>query len=185
MGMPAQQTEWTAEMARALPDDGQRYEVLDGVLFVSPSPSLNHQDIVGKLYLLIEPYVREHCLGWTFLSPADIEFSPRRLVQPDLFVVPDTGTGKPRTWPEVKKLLLTVEVKSASTARLDRVEKRQAYQSERVPEYWIVDPDSRSVDRWRPDDVRPEVIEEVVEWQPKEGIPPLRIILADLFESDS
>jgi hypothetical protein len=38
-------------------------------------------------------------------------------------------------------------------------------------------------DRWRPDDARPEVLEEVVEWQPKEGMPPLRIILADLFES--
>jgi Uma2 family endonuclease len=170
-------------MARALPDDGQRYEVLDGVLFVSPAPSLNHQDIVGKLYLLIEPYVREHGLGWTFLSPADIEFSPRRRVQPDLFVVPDAGTGKPRTWLEVRKLLLTIEVKSMSTARLDRVEKRQTYQSERVPEYWIVDPDSRIVDRWRPADVRPEVLEELVEWQPKEDVPPLRINPGDLFES--
>jgi Uma2 family endonuclease len=185
MGMPAQQTDWTADMVRALPDDGNRYEVLDGVLFVSPAPTLSHQDVLGRLFVLISSYVRQYALGWTFLSPADVEFSPKRLVQPDLFVVPNTGQGKPRTWREVKALLLTVEVRSPSTARLDRVEKRQVYQDERVPEYWIVDQDSRVVDRWTPGDLRPEVLENVLEWQPKAGIPPLRIVLVDLFNPDA
>ena len=181
MGMPAQQTDWTAEMVRALPDDGNRYEVLDGELLVSPAPSWRHQEVVQRLFLLIHPYVEAHSLGWTMLSPADIEFSPRRRLQPDLFVVPDLGTGKPSSWQEVKKLMLVTEVISPSTASADRLKKRPTYQQEGVPEYWIVDPDSRLVERWRPADERPEVIADVLDWQPKPAIPPLRIPLAEVF----
>jgi Uma2 family endonuclease len=71
MGMPAPQANWTAEMARALPDDGQRYEVLDGELYVSPAPSWSHQWIVQAFNDLINPYVRRHRLGWTVMAPAD------------------------------------------------------------------------------------------------------------------
>lgn len=181
MGMPAQNTEWTAEMVRALPDDGNRYEVLDGELLVSPAPSMAHQEVLQRLFLLIHAYVERHAIGWTYLSPADIELSPKRLVQPDLFVVPNTGSGKPRTWAEVKSLLLTVEVLSPSTASNDRLKKRPSYQKAGVNEYWIVDIDSRLVERWRPLDDRPEVNADVLEWQPKREVPPLRIVLEDAF----
>lgn len=181
MGMPAQQTEWTAEMVRALPDDGKRYELVDGELLVSPAPSLAHQEVLQRLFLLIQPYVERHAIGWTYLSPADIEFSPKRVVQPDLFVVPDTHQGRPRIWMEVKSLLLTVEVLSPSTAIADRLKKRPMYQKEGVKEYWIVDADSRLVERWRPAEDRPEVIAEVLEWQPKPEIPRLRILLDEVF----
>ncbi len=77
MGMPAQQTEWTAEMARTLPDDGKRYEVLDGELFVTSAPSWDHQHAVESLILLLDPYVRANSLGYVRTSPADVEFSPR------------------------------------------------------------------------------------------------------------
>lgn len=181
MGMPAQQTEWTAEMVRALPDDGKRYEVVDGELLVSPAPSLAHQEALQRLFLLIQPYVERHAIGWTYLSPADIEFSPKRVVQPDLFVVPDTDTGRPRTWMAVKALLLTVEVLSPSTASVDRLKKRPMYQKEGVKEYWIVDTDSRLVERWRPMDDRPEVIADVLEWRPKPEFATLRIFLDKIF----
>jgi Uma2 family endonuclease len=132
MGMAAQDTIWTAEMARALPDDGLRHEVLDGALFVSPAPSRLHQRAVGRLYELLAPYTRENHVGETLMSPADIEFSPRRLLQPDLFVVPDAS---PRgTWRDVKSLLLVVEVLSPSTARADRHAKRTIYLDEGIPE---------------------------------------------------
>jgi Uma2 family endonuclease len=181
MGMPAQQTEWTAEMVRALPDDGKRYEVLDGQLYVSPSPSWRHQEVLHRLFLIIHAYVEAHALGWTRMSPADIEFSPHRYVQPDLFVVPDMGTGKPKSWKDVKRLLLAVEGLSPTTARYDRLKKRPLYQKEGVPEFWIIDIDSRLVERWRPHDDRPEVIADVLEWHPKPEIAPLHINLDELF----
>ncbi|HEX6942625.1 MAG TPA: Uma2 family endonuclease [Gemmatimonadaceae bacterium] len=167
-------------MARALPDDGKRYEVLDGELVVSPAPSMTHQEVLYRLSLLIQPFVQRHSIGWTYLSPADIEFSAHRLLQPDLFVVPRTEP-KPTSWKEVKSLLLAVETVSPSSARTDRVEKRRIYQSEGVPEYWIVDPDSKLVERWRPEDIRPEVISDAFEWQPLPDVSPLCIELRRVF----
>lgn len=181
MGMPAHETEWTVEMVRALPDDGNRYELLDGALLVSPAPSYRHQAVLARLYDVIRPYVARHSLGWTRWSPADIEFSKRTVLQPDLFVVPDEGTGEPQSWKDVKRLLLVVEGLSSSTARTDRMLKRPEYQKAKVPEYWILDIDARLVERWRPDDDRPEVIGEVLEWHPKQDIAPLRIVLDEVF----
>lgn len=183
MGMPAQETEWTAEMARALPDDGNRYEVLDGELFVTPAPSLRHQAVLGRLYRRIAPYVEQYSIGSTWLSPADIEFSPHRALQPDLFVVPDEGAGEPESWSDLKRLLLVVEALSPTTARADRLKKRPIYQQQGVPEYWIVDTDSRMIERWRPGDERPEIISDVIEWWPRPEVPVLRIVLDEIFGS--
>ena len=181
MGMPVQKKEWTAEMARALPDDGKRYEVLDGELFVSPAPSLRHQAVLARLYDLLRPYVAAHRLGWLWWSPADIEFSPKRQVQPDLFLVPNEGRGEPRDWKEVKSLLLVIEATSPSTARADRTKKVTIYGTQLIPEYWIVDVDAHVIERWRPSDKRPEIISDVLEWQPKPEIEPLRIELTEVF----
>lgn len=185
MGMPLPtdllHTEWTAEMARTLPDDGNRYEVLDGELFVTPAPAWDHQSVLAKLFVALHPYVHAHGLGWLRWSPADIEFSPRRLVQPDLFVVHDRGAGEPKRWEDVKELLLVIEALSPSTARADRLRKRQIYQSQRVPEYWIVDLDARLVERWHPDDERPEIVAELLTWQPRADIAPLEIPVATMF----
>jgi Uma2 family endonuclease len=106
------------------------------------------------------------------------------LLQPDVFVVPDTGQGEPRSWKDVTALLLTVEALSPSTARADRLKKRPIYQQQRVPEYWIVDIDSRLVERWRPDDDRPEILVDVLEWRPKDEIDPLLIDLNEIFGPD-
>jgi Uma2 family endonuclease len=167
MGIPVDQTEWIAEMVRALPYDGNRYEVLDGELFVTPAPSYRHQAVLARLYDRIRPYVDQYSLGWTRWSPADIEFSPKRVLQPDLFVVPEEGTGEPHSWKDVRRLLLVIEALSPTTARADRLKKRPIYQEQQVPEYWIVDSDARLVERWRPADDRPEVIADVLEWQPR------------------
>ena len=181
MGMPAQQPGWTAEMARALPDDGNRYEVLDGELFVSPAPSLRHQAVLARLYDILQPYVKAHELGWLLWAPADIEFSPQTVVQPDLFLVPDDGQGEPETWEDVKSLLLVVEATSPSTARADRTKKVTIYRREQIPEYWILDVHGEVVERWRPNDERPEILATTLKWQPDSKVEPLTIHVPDLF----
>ena len=181
MGMPARQTEWTADMAMALPDDGNRYEVLDGELFVTPSPSRIHQSAIMALVRVLDPYVRLHRLGWLYFAPADITFTSRRLVQPDLFVVPRADGPHFKEWIDVKELALTIEVLSPSTARADRFRKRTIYQLQGIPEYWIVDPFAQLVERWRPEDTRAEVLAEQLVWQPRLDIEPLLINVPSLF----
>jgi Uma2 family endonuclease len=183
MAMPAPTLEWTADMARALPDDGQRYEVLDGALFVTPAPSTRHQWIVGALYRALFDYTAVHRIGRAMLSPADIQFSPRRLVQPDVFVTPWTDR-LPASWREISTLLLAIEVLSPTTARADRHVKRRLYQQERVAEYWIVDPDARLIERWRPEDTRPELCDASITWAPREDAPPLTIAFDAVFGAD-
>ena len=179
MGMPAHETYWTLEMVRALPDDGNRYEVVDGVLLVSPAPSLRHQIAVGLLYEILAPYTRQHSIGRTIMSPADIELSPTRMVQPDLFVVP--AHIETTTWHDITTLLLTIEVISPSTARWDRFDKRTSYQEKQVPEYWVVDLDARSFERWTPGDHRPELFNRELVWHPAATVPSLTVDLVKYF----
>jgi Uma2 family endonuclease len=181
MAMPAYPTEWTVDMVRALPDDGNRYEVIDGELFVTPAPSWTHQRAVLEMATLIRPYIHEHGLGDLIIAPADVVFGPRNAVEPDLFVVPLVEGVVPRVWEEVGRLLLTVEVLSPSTSRTDRREKRDLYQSKAVPDYWIVDVASAAVERWTPDDSAAQVLTETLEWQPDRFLPPLRIDLPAYF----
>lgn len=182
MGMPAT-TRWTAKMVRALPDDGNRYEVIDGELFVTPSPALRHQDAVLEMASLVHPYVNAHGVGHVVVSPADVTFDDGNLVQPDVFVTPLVGGRRPREWSEVKTLLLAVEVLSPSTARADRRVKLRLYQRQQVPEYWIVDVDARVIERWRLDDQRPEIVAERLEWQPDPAHPPLIVDVPTYFRA--
>lgn len=179
MAMPA--THWTPEMVRALPHDGNRYEVIDGELLVTPAPTLRHQDAVSAMASLLRPYVSANGVGHMIVSPADVTFDDGSLVQPDVFVAPLIAGRRPRDWSDVKTLLLAVEVLSPSTARADRRVKLRLYQRNRVPEYWIVDADARLVERWRPDDQRPEIVAERLEWQPGPAHPPLIIDLPAYF----
>ena len=180
MGMPALHHEWTVDEVLALPDDGMRHECLDGEHVVTPAPEPDHQSVLSVLHAAMWQYVDSHKIGWLWWSPADIVFSPKRLVQPDLFVVP-WSEQRPKQWPDIKHLLLAIEALSPSTARYDRIKKRAIYQSEGVTEYWIVDSDARLIERWRPTDERPEVITDVIEWAPHPGVAPLQIDLRALF----
>src|SRR5687767_5931986 len=180
MAMPAT-TIWTADMVRALPDDGKRYEVIDGELFVTPSPALLHQRAAFAIGVLLSGYVKTHAVGDVLLAPADVLSSKHVMVQPDVFVVPLIEGRKPRSWEETARLLLAIEILSPSTARADRHVKRRLYQRERVPEYWIVDLDARLIERWRPEDERPEILAEQLEWRPEPANPPLIIDLPAYF----
>jgi Uma2 family endonuclease len=178
---PDQQKHWTAADLRALPDDGKRYEIIDGELFVTPAPSWRHQDISMNLLLVINEYVTVHGIGKLVMAPADVGLSDDTVVEPDLFVVPLVDGRRPRSWDDVGRLLLVVEILSPSTARADRTIKRRRYQREGVPEYWLVDGDARVVERWRPADMRPEIVTDDLKWKPNSEIAALIIDLPVLF----
>lgn len=172
---------WTAADLREIPDDRNRYEIIDGELFVTPSPSWGHQDLSAYLFLAIRPYLEAERLGNVIFAPADVALADDTVVEPDLFVVPLVGGQKPQSWEEVGQLLLVIEILSPSTARVDRTVKRRRYQRQGVPEYWIIDGDARVIERWRPEDDRPEIISEQLEWRPEPSIPSLVIDLPTLF----
>lgn len=179
MGMAAP-TFYTADMVRALPDDGNRYETVHGELLVTPSPRLTHQLVVGRLYLALGTYLQDHPVGALLMAPADISWGPDVLVQPDLFVA-SLAQARTLDWRQVKTLLLAIEVLSPSSRKADRVTKRRLYQAVGVPAYWVVDPDARTIEVWTPDSLAPAVQREQVVWTPPGGAAPLVVPLAKLF----
>ena len=181
MGMPHAAERWTADRVRALPADGNRYELIGGELLVTPSPARPHQTALVALFRRLDPFVQSNGIGHLLLSPADLSLGEDEVLQPDLFVFRPTPEDQGRDWESVTDLLLVVEVLSPSTARYDRLVKRQRYKRARVPEFWIVDLDARLIERWRPDDARPEIAADEIAWQPTPDRPPLVIDLGALF----
>jgi Uma2 family endonuclease len=171
-------TLYTAAMVRALPEDGQRHEAVNGELIVTPAPSLLHQRGVGRLFLILAHVLEAGGSFETIVSPADVELDSHTLVQPDVFVTRTSG-GRPNNWADVD-LVLAIEVLSPSTARYDRLVKRQRYQAQGI-EYWIVDLDARVLERWRPGEERPEILAERFEWQPPNAAATLVIDLEQYF----
>ncbi len=186
MGMPAREStkRWTAEEVRALQDESRawpRYELVDGELLVSPAPTWNHQRAVKHILRLLDDYVEPLGIGEVLTSPADIELEPDTVLQPDVFVVPARDVRPQGSWRDVRGLLLAVEILSPSTARSDRVRKRRFLQRVGVPEYWIVDVDSRVVERWQPGDERPALLDERLVWHPAGAAEPFTLDLPAFF----
>lgn len=134
---------WTVADLASLPDDGLRYELVDGTLLVSPAPSKLHQRAVGNLYLVL----RDACPPdlEVFLAPTDYQPTLTRSLQPDLLVVrrDDPGPAAVTT-----PLALAVEVLSPSSRSVDRVLKRELYEQAGVASYWVVDPEVPSITAW-------------------------------------
>jgi Uma2 family endonuclease len=179
MGMAAP-LYFTADMVRAMPDDGNRYEVVYGELLVTPVPRPWHQIILQRLNLAIGTYLAEQPVGVVLASPADISWGPDVLVQPDLFVAA-TDEIRSLTWSRVRTLLLVAEVLSPSTARADRFLKRLRYREARVPLYWVVDGDQCAVEVWTPKDDFPAIERERLLWAPAGATRPLELTLEELF----
>jgi len=185
MVMPAIRRHWTTADVRALTSEERawpRYELIAGELLVTPAPRTAHQVAVGEIFILLSEYLKREQVGVAFISPSDLELVPETITQPDVFVVPrDTRMGGDRLeWPDVKSLLLAVEVLSPSSAKIDRVVKRDFYCDAGVPDYWIVDLDARVVERWTPDRETPEIHRDRIVWSPR-GASPLIVDLPALF----
>jgi len=133
MRMPKLERGWTVDKVHGLPDDGNRYEIIDGELFVTPAPSLNHQGAALELCILLREYLQRERVGHAYMAPADVTFSPRRLVQPDVFAVPLVDGRRPRRFEDPGRLLLAAEILSPSTARADRIKKRGMFRDDVTP----------------------------------------------------
>ncbi|MDB4913911.1 MAG: hypothetical protein JWM95_1555 [Gemmatimonadetes bacterium] len=109
-------------------------------------------------------------------------------MQPDLLVVPAVGGKRQSDNVPVTSLTLAIEVVSPGSAHFDRVTKRRAYQRAGVAEYWIVDSDARTIERWQPADVRPDIADAILSWNPAGAaapfVPDVRQFFADVSDED-
>lgn len=180
MAMPDLARRYTVEEVLAFPEDRNRYELVEGELLVTPAPSLAHQEVLGRLHFLLRGYLASFShIARVFFSPADIIWSDRDYVQPDLFVVPTEETLG--GWKTCKTLILAIEAVSRSSARYDRGKKRRLYQQRGVQTYWVVDAISQVVEVWHPADDRPTVLDDTVRWRVTPEAAELAVNLPELF----
>ena len=172
---------WTVDDLDAFPDDGNRYEIMDGVLFVSPPPSVRHEYGVSDLFALVINYVRRHGLGDALGPTTGVQRGQRTFVLPDLFVVPLENGVRPVN-PRLARPRLVIEIVSPSSRFRDHGVKRDFYQHV-ADLYWIVDLRRRVVHVWRPGATNPEVVTDQLRWQPSPSHSPLVIDLPALFDA--
>jgi Uma2 family endonuclease len=120
----------------ALPDDGMRYELVDGQLLVTPAPLPIHQRAVLQLGIRLEQACPDDLE--VFVAPFDFRPTSRHSLQPDLLVCRCEDVG-PRG--VERPLLLAVEIQSPSTRTTDLILKRDLHERAGVASYWILDPD--------------------------------------------
>ena len=177
MGMPVHTRKFTADELADFPDDGNRYEVIDGELFVTPAPRLLHQRVLKLLVRHLDGHA-EACGLELFFAPTAVRSSPLTEVQPDLLVfsgsMTDVEDGRRI---KMSSLWLAVEILSPSTERLDRVRKRKAYLDGGVREYWIVDSKARAVEVWKPSQPVAHIARGSLAWRP---VPARDLLMIDL-----
>jgi Uma2 family endonuclease len=159
-----QQHEWTYKDYLNLPDDGRRYEIIEGVLYVSNAPNIDHQFAAFEIAFQIKLFVKEHQLGYVLTAPFEVHLSEKtKPVQPDVLFI------KAERWPAPGAKYfegppdLIVEVLSPSTRRVDQFIKFRAYEKAKVPEYWIANPKTRSVQVFTLENREYSVLDEFVE----------------------
>ena len=169
---------WTLEELHSLPDDGNKYELLHGELFVTPAPTFDHETIIARLNALLVPFVMGHDLGYVYIGNSVIRRGDSEVL-PDLLV---RQPAEPKTaWESAPVPILVVEVLSPSTRRRDHEYKRPFYVDEvRVPDYWIVDGDRRSIRVIQPG-APPIVTVDRLTWSPPGVGTSLNINLDDVF----
>lgn len=128
------------------PDDGKRHELIDGVHYVTPSPNLSHQELVGRLHLAIGNFLatRRH-LGRVFVAPLDVVMSDYDVVEPDLLFVAGDQQSLLTEANVQGPPALVIEILSPGTRRRDEGIKRRLFDRKGVREYWLVDPKGRRV----------------------------------------
>jgi Uma2 family endonuclease len=174
---------WSYEEFAQLPDDGNRYEIIAGELYVTPSPLTPHQVIVTRLTVLLARFVMQHDLGEAIVGPVDVLFGDRDYLEPDLVFLQRARMELVERRGIEGAPDLVVEVLSRSTAARDPGIKRERYALFGVAEYWVVDGTRKQIEVHRlagsPDE--PRVVTDTLVWRPSPGAPALEISLAELF----
>lgn len=128
-----------------MPEDGNRYELIGGELIVSPSPITIHQALSMALTLVVAPFVKARKLGRVFAAPLDVQISEHDVVEPDLIFVSNERLHIIKERKIEGPPALLVEILSPSSRTRDQVRKAQLYAEAGVPEYWLADPDARTL----------------------------------------
>jgi Uma2 family endonuclease len=141
------QGNWTYSTYCAIPEDGRRYEIVGGVLYMAPpSPSGWHQEVVGSIYYHLKTHVQYTGLGKVYIAPFDVELENGTVVQPDVCVLLRENEKRYIVSRIVGGPDLVVEVSSPATALYDRRQKYMAYARAGVREYWLVEPKQKSIE---------------------------------------
>jgi len=127
-----------------MPDDGLTREVLDGELFVTPSPAPRPQRASKRLQRQLEAYFEARGLGEVFNAPLDTILGPHDIVEPDILVVTNADSISARAIEGPPAIV--VEILSPSTAVRDTTLKKRRYAWAGVAHYWIVDIDARRLE---------------------------------------
>ena len=146
---PAGEIILTYDDYAALPNDGKRYEIIEGDIFVSPAPRPKHQKAIGNLHIILGLYLQDHPIGDLYLAPIDLILSFTNIAQPDLLflrneklhLVSDRSIEGP---PD-----LIVEVLSPATEKTDRTTKYRLYAKFGVAHYWLIDPIEKRLEPFR------------------------------------
>ena len=135
---------YTVDDLDGFPRDGNRYELLDGVLLVTPAPSMSHQLVASRLQLRLSMAVMLPGMA-NVVGPGAVVLLPKTQLEPDILVFP-AGVRAGAHWREIHEHWLAVEVLSPSSRVYDREFKRDAYLAMGVRQVWLVDPWDRSVE---------------------------------------
>ena len=179
MHMAIRARHWTLPQVHRLPDDGNRYELVHGELFVTPPPTDDHETILARLTRILEPYVAEQQLGLVYHPRAVFRFKDSE-VEPDL-MVRQPSPQKNTPWELAPRPSLIVEVLSDSTRRRDRTQKRELYEEAEIPDYWIIDPEYREITVVHAN-AEDSVVRDTLVWKPHGVEQPLSISVGVLFE---
>ena len=182
MGMATSSRPWTLEELHRLPDDGNKYELVRGELFVTPAPSEEHEFIAARLSRIVDPYVARHGLGHVLRPRAVVRLDGSE-VEPDLMVRALSPRGA-RDWDQAPLPILVVEVLSPTTRRRDLNQKKDFYLDAGITEYWVVDPESRSIHVMRRDTSAVLHESETAVWAPMKDAETLMFRVAALFKND-
>lgn len=136
----------TYEAYASLPDDGMRYEVLEGTLeAMSPSPTANHQSVIRDLLLRMQGCNSDYLV---FVAPLDVILSRTNVLQPDLLLIHRTRSEIVTKRGVEGAPDLVVEILSPSSRHRDKVRKMKIYAKHGVPEYWVIDIDAQTLERY-------------------------------------
>ncbi len=175
--------DWDYSDYARLPDDGNRYEVIDGELLVTPSPSPQHQRTSLRLAMMLDAYVTRQGLG-VVLHEVDLLFESGQFLRPDLLVVPESSRpGITRRGIEMAPSLV-IEILSPTSAAIDRVKKPTRYGGFGIPEYWVLDGEEACAWVWRFAEgaTEAERVEGRLTWRPAGASEPLVIDLVEVMK---